>query len=176
MLASKWEETDAFKLGIIDAKGNFLKKTGDLTNAEERKAFTKFHVLVFNLKKLIEKLPFGSMRLASLATALYLLKEEVGDTGKDVESLIWNFIKDNGYKPNNLHEHFCLVETIDKGEYIVIRDIITDDGALFKKGEKIIVSNPKPIDKVLGNEVFTGKSKKNKQTVIFVAKDVEKVK
>lgn len=73
-LSLKFEEWDAYDLGIIDKDGNIIKKTGDLTK-DERKSFSKFDVMMLNIKKLISKAPGGSSRLASFAAALYLLKE-----------------------------------------------------------------------------------------------------
>jgi len=72
-LVTPFTETDAFKLGIIDENGNVLKKTR--TSSNEKAAYTLFDRLIFNLKKLIEKLPFGKRLLASYAAALFLLKE-----------------------------------------------------------------------------------------------------
>jgi hypothetical protein len=47
-----------------------------LHTPEEKDALTSFDVLVFNLKKLLAKLPFGRTLIASYAAALYLLHEQ----------------------------------------------------------------------------------------------------
>lgn len=75
-LTTPFNKTKAFELGIIDEKGKVLRRRSQLRTTEERSAFTIFDTLVFNLKKLIERLPFGRTRLASYAAALWLLKEE----------------------------------------------------------------------------------------------------
>lgn len=74
-LATPFKEWDAYKLGIIDERGNILKKRRELRTTKERKAFGAFDVMVLNLKKLIEKVPGGKSRIASYAAALYLIKE-----------------------------------------------------------------------------------------------------
>lgn len=74
-LVTPFTEWDAYKLGIIDERGNVLKKRKDLRRQEERKAFGVFDILVLNLKKLLEKLPAGQTRLASYAAALWLIRE-----------------------------------------------------------------------------------------------------
>lgn len=84
-LATPFEETDAFKLGIIDKDGKVLIKRRKLKTQEQKNAFTIFHVLAFNLKKLLEKLPFGKTKLASFAAALILLREENDDKWDDEE-------------------------------------------------------------------------------------------
>lgn len=84
-LALPWEEWDAYKLGLIDDKGKTLKKA---KTKEEKNAMDYSLRLVKNVKKLIEKLPFGKTRLGTLAAALFLLKEDLGvenDTEFDVE-------------------------------------------------------------------------------------------
>ena len=60
---------------IIDDKGNILKKRKDLKTSAEKNAYTIFHTLCWNIKKLLDKLPPTKTRLGSFATALWLLKE-----------------------------------------------------------------------------------------------------
>jgi hypothetical protein len=85
LLATSFKNTEAYKLGIIDEKGNYLKKQKDLKTHEEKMASNIFTRLVWNIKKLLEKLPFGKSKLASVATALFLVKEEVEKAGVDRE-------------------------------------------------------------------------------------------
>ena len=82
-LVTDWEDMPAFKYGIIDNKGKLLKKTSKLKTTDEKEAFTLFHRLIFNLKRLIQKLPGGSSKLGSYAAALFLIKEEI-----DIERLL----------------------------------------------------------------------------------------
>jgi len=74
-LATPFREWDAYKLGIIDERGNILKSRKQLTTKKERDAFGIYDIMVLNIKKMIEKLPGGKSRLASYAAALYLIKE-----------------------------------------------------------------------------------------------------
>jgi hypothetical protein len=75
MLVTSFDKTDAFKLGIIDADGNPLKKIKDLKTSEEKDAYDMLDRLVFSLKRLLAKLPGGSSKIASLAAAYWLVKE-----------------------------------------------------------------------------------------------------
>ena len=36
LLTMKWEKTDAYKYGIIDKKGQILKKSSELTTVDEK--------------------------------------------------------------------------------------------------------------------------------------------
>jgi len=74
-LTKSWTDTDAFKLGIIDANGTVLKKKSELKTQEERDAVTFFDRLVWNVKRLLEKLPGGKSKLVTYAAAAWLLKE-----------------------------------------------------------------------------------------------------
>ena len=84
LLVTPWEKTEAFKFGIIDDEGKVLKKTRELKTSEEKAAYTVFHRLVFNIKRLLNKLPFGKTKLASWATALFLIKEETGMSEEEI--------------------------------------------------------------------------------------------
>ena len=86
ILTTPWEEQKAYELGIIDETGKVIKKKEDRTT-EDKNAFTVFHVLIFNIKKLMEKFPFGKSRLASFAAALFLLKEQAKGVGGDVKAM-----------------------------------------------------------------------------------------
>jgi len=58
ILTTPFEKTDAFKLGIIDDKGNRIKKEKStkpavpLNTSELKNAYTILHKLVFNIKKI----------------------------------------------------------------------------------------------------------------------------
>lgn len=73
---TKWK---AYELGIIDEKGNVLRKRIELQTKEEKKAWGHYDILVANLKKLLAKLPGGSSPVVSFNAALILLKEEEMD-------------------------------------------------------------------------------------------------
>jgi len=75
MLVTPFEATDAYALGIIDAKGKELKKMSQLNTVEERDAYSILHRMIFRLKRIIEKVPVESKKLATFAAALALIKE-----------------------------------------------------------------------------------------------------
>lgn len=76
LLTTPFVETDAYKLGIIDAKGKELKRMSQLNTVAERDAYTLLHRLVFRLKRIIEKVPLENKKLLSFAAALALIKEQ----------------------------------------------------------------------------------------------------
>tara|TARA_R100000008_G_scaffold86572_2_gene80227 strand:- start:31 stop:441 length:411 start_codon:yes stop_codon:yes gene_type:complete len=92
LLVLPFEKTDAYKLGIIDKDGNYLKKQKDLKTSKEKLASNIFTRLVWNIKKILRKIPLGKTTIASLATALYLIREEAEKVGVDGELLEMAFI------------------------------------------------------------------------------------
>lgn len=75
MLVTPFDKTEAFKLGIIDAKGKILKKAFQLKTNQERDAYTLLHRLVFRLKRIIEKVPIENKKFLSYAAAFALIRE-----------------------------------------------------------------------------------------------------
>ena len=75
-----FDKTDAFNLGIIDKDGNNLIPRSALKTTEQKEAYSYFNVMIFNLKKLLGKIPGGKTVLGSLAASLLLLKEESNRT------------------------------------------------------------------------------------------------
>lgn len=73
MLVKPFDETDAFRFGIIDKNG---KKLRDPKTEEEKDSYDYLSRLTFNLKKLLNKLPGGDSKLKNIVAALFLIKEQ----------------------------------------------------------------------------------------------------
>lgn len=86
-LATPFNEWDAYELGIIDEKGNQLKKRKQFTKQAEHTAFGIFDIIAMKLKRLLEKVPGGKTRLGSYAAALWLMKEYKDMSPDDAETL-----------------------------------------------------------------------------------------
>ena len=83
-----------------------------MVNTQEKMASNIFTRLVWNIKKLIEKVPFGKSTLGSLTAALFLLKEETRKMGIDdiyVDEVFQEYmLKEHNidYKKEMLNEKF----------------------------------------------------------------------
>ena len=75
MLTIPFIETDAYKLGIIDAKGKELKKMSQLHTGDELNAYSILHRMVYRIKRIIEKVPVDNKKIVTFAAALSLIKE-----------------------------------------------------------------------------------------------------
>jgi len=97
LLTTPYEDTKAFKLGIIDKNGRELKKMKSLNSVVERDAYSILHRLVFRLKKIIERVPIEKKKVLSYAAALSLVKEnfELQHEPIEVESLYFKKINEN---------------------------------------------------------------------------------
>ena len=71
-LSTPFNETEAFKLGLIDEKGKRLKKA---ETSEEKEATSYYNRFILNIKRLMSKVGLGS-KIATFAAALFLIREE----------------------------------------------------------------------------------------------------
>jgi len=96
LLTTRWEDTNAFKYGIVDKDGKQLIKSKDVP-PEHKKYYTLFHRLVFNIKRLLQKVPIvGHSILPNYASALMLLKEHLGiETDDEFRNLLSDHFPDD---------------------------------------------------------------------------------
>jgi gas vesicle protein len=71
-LTTPFEETEAFKAGLIDANGKKLKNA---STQKEKDSLSYFDRIIFNMKRILVKFGLGS-RIATFAAALLLLRED----------------------------------------------------------------------------------------------------
>ena len=163
ILTTPWESTDAFKLGIVDGKGKILKKHRKLKTIAEKDSYTLMHRLVWKLKRLLEKIPFGKSRLASYATALWLIKEEKSFHGTD-EELQESFLSflETDWKNEALILKENYEGDMDKKTYTSLKDGIDIKKASMKDVIKDFQSSDAP--------QFKGKSDKKKKEMAIAAK------
>jgi len=144
LLVQKWENTDAFKLGLIDKNGKKLHKP---SNPEEKSAYSYFHRLVYNIKRLIGKIPFGKTALASWATALFLLKEQTGITDLELEEALDGVIDFNETELKESVDSWILNKgRLNPGTYTLTQDIMSPITAEYIaiKGTKVVAEDYTP--------------------------------
>lgn len=74
-LTMPFNKMPAYKINLIDDKGNFLKPRNKMT-PEEKRVLGIFDVMIINLKKWIAKVPGGGSRLGTIAATMLLLKSK----------------------------------------------------------------------------------------------------
>ena len=180
IITTPWEKMDAYKLGIIDKDGNFLKKVRDLKTPEEKDAVNKFQILAMNIKKLIQKVPLiGKSKLATYAAALWLLKEEVGNENEKVmlESEFWTFLKEEHIvDTDNLIESVSFCHLLTKGTYVINKTMLGVNLGNYPAGTKVVVTEDmKPVDDVLGCSVFLVVDEETQEKIPVTLFDLEKI-
>ena len=126
LLTTPWNKTDAFENGIVDENGKVLKKSRELSS-DEKSSYTVFHRLVFNIKRLLGKLPFGKTKLASYAAALFLIKEHTrmnDDEGITIlEKVVGENIDKNLFMVESMY--FEKDNQLCPGVYTVNKDLVS---------------------------------------------------
>jgi hypothetical protein len=152
MLVTPFEETSAFKLGIIDKTGKNLKKASSLKTTEEKDAYSYLHRLVFNMKKIINKLPGGESKLKSLIAALFLVKEYYESGSRTTSLMEERYVKIMDVLKNNV--------TLVEEEIIVKRFIGEETSVNEARVDKHEVSGKVVID----GHVFNDSGKVSRST------------
>lgn len=165
ILTTDWTKLPAYKLGIIDDNGKFLKKSSKLKTNEEKNAFTLFHRFAFNLKRLIETLPGGKSRLAKYLTVYALLKEELSIDDTFAEFVTMDTV---------FEEYINTNETVlRKGRYFLEHDSFDEQGNPVRKGEAVYSDlDIRPRATVFGTDVFEVTHEKTKGKLLVAYEDV----
>ena len=108
-LVKPFDQSDAYRLGIIDAKGKNLIKSNSFTTSAQRDAYTYLDRLVFNVKKIINRLPGGESKMKNLVAALFLVKEYYESKDRTTSLMEDRYIK--------------LLEKIDDGVVLVEEEL-----------------------------------------------------
>ena len=168
ILTTPFENMEAYKLGIIDEKGNRIKKPKstkpavELATTELKNAYTILHKLVFNIKKIFAKIPGLRTKVGTYAAALYLLKDTFKESVDDpdvFEKEFVKFLKENDIELDDSisEEVIGFGEVLPKGEYVLVNDILNkeEEELSAKSGDKVIAyEDESPVDTILGVEIF----------------------
>jgi hypothetical protein len=187
LLTTPFEQTNAFKLGIIDKSGNRIMKKGikkplvDLVTSEQKGAYTILHKLVFNIKKLFNKVPGLRTKVGTYAAALFLLKDTFKEHVEDPDMFEKEFVK--YLKENNVEfdneiseEVIGFGEILPKGQYVLVADILNkeEEELTAKKGDKVIAyEDEPPIDTILGVEIFPVIHMKSQEKIYVSLEDIK---
>ncbi len=155
LLTTSWNKMPANELGLIDDNGKVLRKP---KTPEEKSAYTVFHRLVFNMKRLLNKVPFGKTKLASYATALFLIKEHTGIPESKLKSILeeatGETITDTHFNENKWFE----TDTgLNKGTYTLTEDTvspITGEVIALKDTKVNVQEKTMPCSTILGKSIY----------------------
>ena len=155
MMAMDWKSWDAYKLGIIDENGK-RQRNVKLDNDEKKSAYTPFIRLAANLKRLVSNIPGGGSKLGSFASALFLIKEKVGEKGikticKEMDIDVLDFL-------NEKNEWFLLEEKqLSPGIYKVENPKLLNESCaemVWPKDQIRIKDDCYPVGDVFGVDIY----------------------
>lgn len=140
LLSTPWTDFEAYSLGIIDDKGRILKKRSNLKTDAEKQAYTILHRLVWNLRRILEKVPIMQSRLSRFAAALWLLKEHVDPQVQNkrlVEELFLKHLKSRNIKIDLREDKHCLPYILPgryshQGRIVTIRERVLPIGTVLQ--------------------------------------------
>jgi hypothetical protein len=156
-------------------------KPEPLRTSEEKNAYTVLHKLVFNIKKLFEKVPGLRTRLGTYAAALFLLKDTFKESVDDpdvFEREFMKYLKEQGYEIDDtiMEEVVGFGEVLPKGEYTLVNDILNneEEELTAKAGDTVIAYDDEPpIDTVLGVEIFPIVHVKTQEKIYVSLEDIK---
>ena len=176
LLTTPWNKTNAFKEGIIDDKGKVIKKP---ETSKEKAVYNTFHRLVYNLKRLLNKLPFGRSTIASYAAALFLIKEESKMSDVAMRKVMLEVtgvdIKKTDLSEYTENQWYLTDEgNIQESIYTLTNDIaLPSTGEILAlKNTKVVVKEHSPIDTVFGISIFEGIHSKTQQKIYITQGDI----
>ena len=187
LLTTPFEKQDAFKLGIIDEKGNRIKKPKssqpavELNTTELKNSYTILHKLVFNIKKIFEKVPGLRTKVGTYAAALFLLKDTFKESVDDpdmFEKEFMKYLKENNIELDNdiSEEVIGFGEVLPKGDYVLVNDILNkqEEELSAKKGDKVkAFADEAPVDTVLGVDIFPVVHVKTQEKIYVSLEDIK---
>ncbi len=124
LLTTRFDRTEAYKLGIIDDKGKVLIKSKDIKDKKQRNAYTLLIRFVFNLKRMLGKIGLKSRLGSAAAAAIAFFKEQYGEN-PEVERQVYKYIKEQGFE-FEISETYG--EPLAEGTYKVKHDIYDLEG------------------------------------------------
>ena len=176
LLVTPWKKQEAYKQGIIDANGKALKKARDLETEAQRESFTLLHRLVFNCKRIMQKIPFVRSQLGTYAAALFLLKEHYKIENLP-EAEVTKYLLENkliNLNDNISEEVIGFGNMLPAGEY-KLRDQVTadDDEIDAQKGDVVSAfEDTPPSDRILGVDIFPVIHQKSNKKIYVSLEDI----
>jgi len=177
LLVTPFRKTKAFQLGIVDEKGKVLKKAKERTKPEEKAAYTVFHRLVFNLKRLVGKVPGGRSLVARYGAALFLIREHTNMSEKKMLEMIEKAL-DIEFDPDELTENMWYQDkdsNLYPGKYILNEDIaspITGEIIALQNTQVVVEDLQAPIGKFQNINIYRVKHSKTNQELYVSNGDI----
>lgn len=181
LLVTPFDKTEAYQAGIIDENGK-LNPDFNRNNTDDREAYrshyTPFHRLVFNLKRLMAKVPGGQSLVSRYGAALALIKEHGQLSDKNLQKI---------HEATGIDIIDCLAEEtewfmltneqLSPGVYRIKNDTMTlECEEIVRKGDQIRVTEAfsLPCTEVLGLSVYEVVHVKTQKRLYITTSEITK--
>jgi hypothetical protein len=176
LLTMPWEKTGAFKAGIIDKNGKKLKKP---ETTEEKSNYNTFHKLVFNIRRLLGKVPLGKSTIARYGAALFLIKDHLKLSDKQIAKVLYEAtgvdITQEQLDESTNRWYLCEgSEKIQKGNYALTRNIAlpTTGDILANEGSTVFITEHDSVGSIFGIPVFKAHHLKTNRNIYIIQEDI----
>ena len=152
LLTTPFNKQEAYKLGVIDKDGNRIlqdkstKPAVELSTTALKNSYTILHKLVFNIKKIFNKVPGLRSKVGTYAAALFLLKDTFKEGVEDpdvFEKQFMNYLQEQGIELDGeiSEEVIGFGEQLPKGRYRLKQDILNkqEEELSAKKGDTVMI-------------------------------------
>jgi len=184
LLVTPWNKTQAFKLGVVDKDGRRVidpetKKKVKIETGDQKASYTIFHRLVFNIKRLLNKIPFGKSRTASYIAALFLLREHTGMSEKKLKQIM-DKVEESDWDNLPIQESkwFQSVDgKLNPGSYVLVNDIASlNTGEIIAPADSRIRVDEQiePHATFLGTSIYKVIHQKTNQEIYITNGDIIK--
>ena len=134
LLTTPFNKQEAYKLGVIDKDGNRIlqdkstKPAVELSTTALKNSYTILHKLVFNIKKIFNKVPGLRSKVGTYAAALFLLKDTFKEGVEDpdvFEKQFMNYLQEQGIEINE-GQYGTFTDTQAPGDFSKYGDPVMD--------------------------------------------------
>jgi len=182
LLTTDWEDLEAYEYGIVDENGKVLRKSRELSDRDEKSAYTLFHRLVFSIKRLLEKFPGGKTVVGRYAAALFLIKETTGMSDEQIGHVLDKI----GVDRDELQLSEALEEkpwfmldnsVISPGVYTLVNEIsspLTGEPIAETNTRVVVDENTAPVGSIFGADIYSVRHKETHQQIYITSRDIKR--
>jgi len=182
LLTTDWKDLEAYEYGIVDENGKVLRKSRELSDRDEKSAYTLFHRLVFSIKRLLEKFPGGKTVVGRYAAALFLIKETTGMSDEQIGHVLDKI----GVDRDELQLSEALEEkpwfmldnsVISPGVYTLVNEIsspLTGESIAETNTHVVVDENAAPVGSIFGADIYSVRHKETHQQIYITSRDIKR--
>ena len=182
LLTTDWEDLEAYEYGIVDENGKVLRKSRELSDRDEKSAYTLFHRLVFSIKRLLEKFPGGKTVVGRYAAALFLIKETTGMSDEQIGYVLdkIGISRDELQLSEAVEERpwFMLDNSvISPGVYTLVNEISspsTGEPIAETNTHVVVDENTTPVGSIFGADIYSVRHKETHQQIYITSRDIKR--